>query len=54
MQFTGNPQFKRLLDEKKQDIVQRTSDGVQETAQFQRLRSLLSETRRKNAERDYK
>lgn len=54
MKFTGNPEFKRLLDEKKQDIVQRTSDGVQETAQFQRLRSLLSETRRKNAERDYR
>lgn len=35
MKFTGNPEFKRLLDEKKQDIVQRTSDGVQETAQFQ-------------------
>ena len=54
MKFTGNPEFKRLLDEKKQDIVQRTSDGVQETVQFQRLRSLLSESRRKNEERDYR
>lgn len=54
MKFTGNPDFKRLLDEKKQDIVQRTSDGVQETIQFQRLRSLLSESRRKNEERDYR
>ena len=52
--FTGNPEFKRLLDEKKQDIVQRTSDGVQETSQFQRLRSLLSESRRKNEEQDYR
>lgn len=54
MKFTGNPDFKRLLDEKKKDIVQRTSDGVQETVQFQRLRSLLSESRRKNEECDYR
>ena len=54
MRFTGNPDFKRLLDEKKQDIVQRTNDGVQETAQFQRLRSLLAESRRKNEERDFR
>ena len=54
MRFTGNPEFKRLLDEKKQEIVQRTSDGLQETVQFQRLRSLLSESRRKNEERDYR
>lgn len=52
--FTDNPDFKRLLDEKKQDIVQRTSDGVQETAQFQRLRSLLAESRRKNEEHDFR
>lgn len=54
MRFTGNQEFKRLLDEKKQDIVQRTSDGVQETVSFQRLRSLLSESRRKNEECDYR
>lgn len=52
--FSGNPTFKRLLDEKKQDILQRTSDGVQETEQFQRLRSLLSESRRKSEERDFR
>ena len=54
MKFTGNPDFKRLLDEKKHDIVQRTSDGVQETSQFQRLRSLFAESRRKNEERDFR
>ena len=54
MKFTDNPSFKRLLDEKKQDILQRTSDGVQETPQFQRLRSLLAENRRKNEERDFR
>ena len=52
--FTDNPAFKQLLDEKKQDILQRTNDGVQETEQFQRLRSLLSESRRKNEERDFR
>ena len=52
--FTDNPNFKRLLDEKKQDIFQRTNDGVQETVQFQRLRSLLVESRRKNEERDFR
>ena len=40
---TPTSEFKQLLDEKKQDILQRTSDGVQETQQFQRLFSLLSE-----------
>ena len=54
MRFTDNPEFKHLLDEKKQEIVQRTSDGVQETTQFQRLRSLLAESRRKNSESDYR
>ena len=54
MKFTGNPGFKRLLDEKQHDIIQRTSDGVQETTQFQRLRSLFAESRRKIEERDYR
>ena len=54
MKFTGDLKFKRLLDEKKQEILQRTSDGVQETPQFQRLLSLLSECRRKNEERDFR
>lgn len=54
MKFTGDLEFKRLLDEKKQDILQRTSDGVQETPQFQRLLSLLSEGRRKNEEHDFR
>lgn len=54
MKFTSDLEFKRLLDEKKQDILQRTSDGVQETPQFQRLLSLLSECRRKNEERDFR
>lgn len=54
MNFSDNPEFKRLLDEKKLDIKQRTSDGIQETVQFQRLFSLLSESRRKNEEIDYR
>lgn len=52
--FSDNHTFKRLLDEKKQDIFQRISDGVQETSQFQRLLSLLSECRRKNEENDFR
>ena len=52
--FSNNQEFKRLLDEKKQDILQRTNDGVQETKQFQRLLSLLSECRRKNKETDFR
>lgn len=52
--FSGNPAFKQLLDEKKQDIIQRTSDGVQETERFQRLLALLSESRRKIEESDYR
>ena len=52
--FSSNQEFKRLLDEKKQDILQRTNDGVQETQQFQRLLSLLSECRRKNKETDFR
>ena len=52
--FSNNPTFKQLLDEKKQDILQRTNDGVQEMPQFQRLFSLLSECRRKNKETDFR
>ena len=52
--FSNNPTFKQLLDEKKQDILQRTNDGVQDTPQFQRLLSLLSECRRKNKENDFR
>lgn len=54
MRFTDNPEFKRLLDEKKQDILQRTSDGIQETEQFQRLYSLLTQCRRKIDENDFR
>jgi hypothetical protein len=52
--FSNNLTFKQLLDEKKQDILQRTSDGIQDTPQFQRLLSLLSEYRRKNKETDFR
>ncbi|MBR4560670.1 MAG: hypothetical protein IKO23_01990 [Bacteroidales bacterium] len=52
--FTGNEEFKHMLDSRKQDILQRTSDGVQETPQFQRLFSILAECRRKNEERDFR
>lgn len=52
MRFSDNPEFKRLLDEKKHDIMQRTSDGVQETEPFQRLLSLLTQCRRKIDEHD--
>lgn len=54
MRFSNNPEFKRLLDEKRQDIMQRTSDGVQETESFQRLYSLLTQCRRKIEESDYR
>ena len=52
--FSGNAAFKQMLDTRKQDIFQRTSDGVQETQQFQRLLSILAECRRKNEERDFR
>lgn len=52
--FSNNRTFKQLLDEKKQDILQRTNDGVQESPQFQQLISLLSECRRKNKETDFR
>lgn len=54
MRFSDNPTFKHLLDEKKQDILQRTSDGIQETTQFQRLLSLFAQCRRKVEERDFR
>lgn len=52
--FSGNTTFTNLLSKKRQEILQRTSDGVQETPQFKRLHSLLSECRRKNREVDFK
>lgn len=52
MNFTNNQDFKTLLNLKKQEIVQRTNDGVQETFQFRRLLSLLVEARRRNEEKD--
>lgn len=54
MMFTDNIEFKRLLEAKEQDIHQRTSDGVQETPQFQRLFSLFAQCRRKYDEQDYR
>lgn len=52
--FSDNPAFKQMLDYKKQDILQRTNDGIQETKQFQRLLSLLIECRKKNHENDFR
>ena len=52
--FSGNEEFKQMLDTRKMDILQRTSDGVQETTQFQRLLSIFAECRRKNEERDFR
>lgn len=54
MRFSDNEEFKRLLDEKKQDILQRTSDGVQETENFNRLFSLLKSCRAKFEEKDFR
>ena len=54
MKFTDNQEFKALLQAKQKDIQQRTSDGVQETAQFQKMRTLLSGCRRKYEETDYR
>lgn len=51
MQFTNNQEFKKLLQAKQKDIQQRTSDGVQETSQFQRMRTLLSICRHKYEEK---
>ena len=52
--FSNDASFKQLLDTKKVEIQQRTSDGVQETQQFQLLLSIFAECRRANEERDYR
>lgn len=52
--FSDNAAFKELLDRKKIDILQRTSDGIQESFQFQRLLSIFAECRRKHEEQDYR
>lgn len=52
--FSGNQVFANLLAAKRQEIFQRTNDGVQETKTFQRLHSLFSECRRKNSESDFR
>ena len=52
--FSGNIEFAHLIESKKQDILRRTDDGIQNTRQFQQLLSLLSESRRKNEEQDYR
>lgn len=54
MRFSNNPEFKALLAEKKQEIYQLTKDGIQETAQFRKLKTLLLEARRKNPEEDFR
>ncbi len=54
MKFSDNPQFKGYLAGKKQDIYQRTNDGVQETEPFQRLLSILAQCRRKVEEQDFR
>lgn len=54
MKFTDNLEFKALLQAKQKDIQQRTSDGVQETTQFQKMRTLLSVCRRKFSDTDYR
>ena len=54
MNFTNNDEFKNLLRMKQIDIQQRTSDGIQETAQFQRMKALLSIGRMKYEETDYR
>lgn len=52
MRFIDNYDFLALLNEKKQEIYRITKDGIQETSQFKRLSILLTETRRKYAEKD--
>lgn len=52
--FTGSLEFKQMLEAKKQDIYRRTSDGIQETPQFQRLLTLFKESRRKYSEKDFR
>lgn len=54
MRFSNNLAFKRLLDERKEDIQQLTNDGVQETNQFKRLSSLLATCRHTIDESDFR
>lgn len=54
MNFSNNSEFKTLLRKKQQEIHQRTNDGVQETAQFQKMKSLLISARKKFPETDYR
>lgn len=54
MRFSDNLEFKALLAEKKQEIYQLTRDGIQETSQFKKLKSLLLEARRKKSESDFR
>lgn len=54
MRFSDNPEFKALLAEKRQEIYQLTKDGVQETPQFKKIKSLLLEARRKKPESDFR
>ena len=54
MIFSNDPEFKRYLESKRQDIYQRTSDGVQDTEQFQRLLSILQKCRLEVAEQDFR
>lgn len=54
MEFADNQAFKNYLNDKAKYIYRRTSDGIQDTEQFQRILSLLAECRRKNPETDYR
>lgn len=53
MDFANNQEFKTLLRKKQRAIQQRTSDGVQDTPQFQRLHILLSGCAKKYRENDF-
>lgn len=53
MEFANNQAFKTLLQTKRREIQQRTSDGVQETPQFQRLYILLGGCAQKYKENDF-
>lgn len=48
MKFSNNREFTDLLRRKEDDIKQRTSDGIQDTVNFQKLRSHLSKAREKH------
>ena len=54
MEFADNQAFKSYLSDKAKYIYRRTSDGIQDSEQFQRLFSLFAECRRKNPETDYR